>query len=100
MNIYISADMEGLSGVASDRQVTRGNRDYERARKRMTREVNALINALFLEGVDRVVVNDSHANMENILIEEFDSRAELISGSPKPFSMMEGIDRTFDAVFF
>ena len=100
MKIYISADMEGLSGVVSQKQVCSGNKDYERARRRMTKEVNAVINALFTEGVDEVVVNDSHSSMDNILIDEFDKRATLISGSPKPFSMMEGINSSFDAVFF
>ena len=100
MKIYISADMEGLSGVVSQKQVINGNKDYERARSRMTKEVNAVIDALFAEGANEVVVNDSHAGMDNILIEEFDGRATLISGSPKPYSMMEGIDPTYDAVFF
>ena len=38
--------------------------------------------------------------MDNILIEELDSRVSLISGDLKPLSMMEGIDDSFDGVFF
>ena len=100
MKIYISADMEGLSGVVSRKQVEPGNSDYERTRKMMTDEVNAMIDAFIFRGANKVVVNDSHANMDNILIEEFDERGHLISGSPKPLSMMEGIDESFDLCVF
>jgi D-amino peptidase len=37
--------------------------------------------------------------MANILIEELNPAAELISGSPKPFGMMQGIGPDVDAVF-
>lgn len=100
MKIYISADMEGISGVVSMQQTEPGNSEYERARRMMTKEVNAVIEAAFDNGAKEVVVNDSHNNMDNILIEELDSRASLISGDHKPLSMMEGIDQSFDAVFF
>lgn len=100
MRVYISADMEGISGIVSDKQVTAGNSDYERARKLMTKEVNTMVDALFFRGANEIVVNDSHSSMDNILIEDFDKRAELISGSPKPLGMMEGIDKTFDFCVF
>jgi D-amino peptidase len=100
VKIYISADMEGISGVVSHAQVDPPGPDYERARHRMTREVNLVIDAAFEHGAREVVVNDSHNDMDNILYEDLDPRAHLISGSPKPLSMMQGIDETFDAVFF
>ena len=100
MKVYISADMEGISGIVSSKQVISGNDDYERARKMMTKEVNTMVDAFFFRGANEVLVNDSHASMDNILIEEFDERAELICGSPKPLSMMEGIDESFDFCVF
>ncbi len=100
MKIYISADMEGISSIVSLGQTVPGNRNYERACHLMTREVNAVVESALKNGATEVVVNDSHNNMDNILIEEFHSRASLISGSPKPLSMMQGIDESFDAVFF
>lgn len=100
MKFYISADMEGISGIVSNKQVSSGNKDYERARKMMTEEVNTMIDALFFRGANEVLVNDSHGSMDNILIEDFDERAELISGSPKSLSMMEGIDSSFDFCIF
>jgi D-amino peptidase len=47
-----------------------------------------------------VVVNDSHGDMENLLPEDMDPRAELILGSPKVLSMMEGFGSGFDVALF
>jgi len=46
-------------------------------------------------GATEVVVNDSHGSMRNLIAYELDRRAELISGSPKPLSMMEGLLSSF-----
>ncbi len=83
MKIFISADMEGISTVVSMGQVDPGSKVYERARKQMIREVNDVIEAAFENGAKEIVVNDSHYNMANILIEELDSRATLNKREPK-----------------
>jgi len=100
MKVYISCDMEGISGVVSSEQTHMGNKEYERARKLMTEEVNAAIEGVLLGGAKEVVVNDAHGQGRNILIEELNPQAQLISGWPKPWGMMQGIDETFDAAFF
>jgi D-amino peptidase len=66
----------------------------------MAEDVNAVIAGLFEAGVAEVVVNDSHGDMTNIIADALDPRASLISGTPKPLSMMQGIDSTFDACVF
>jgi D-amino peptidase len=65
----------------------------------MTAEANAAIEGAVAGGATEVVVNDSHGGMDNILIEDLDPVARLITGSPKPFGMMEGVSRGVDAVF-
>ncbi|MGJ8455193.1 M55 family metallopeptidase [Pseudothermotoga sp. U03pept] len=100
MKIFISVDMEGISSVVSTSHVEPDTKEYERFRRLMTKEVNAVVEAAYEFGATEVVVNDSHNNMDNILIEELHPRAVLISGSPKPWSMMQGIDESFDAAFF
>src|SRR5215469_1280655 len=100
MKIFISADMEGTAGVTDRDQVTAGTADYARFRRLMTEEVNAAILGALEAGAKEIVVNDSHATMRNLLIEELHPQAQLVSGSPKPYSMMQGIDASFDAVFF
>jgi D-amino peptidase len=66
----------------------------------MTGELNAAIEGALAGGASEVLVNDSHDSMRNILIEELNHSVQLISGSPKPLSMMQGIDDSFHAAFF
>ncbi|MCX6143124.1 MAG: M55 family metallopeptidase [Ignavibacteriales bacterium] len=99
LKVYISADMEGITGVVSADQTGAGP-DYGMARKWMTDDVNAAIVGALEAGATEVVVNDSHGDMRNILPGELNPNAALISGSPKPFGMMQGIDASFDAVMF
>jgi D-amino peptidase len=63
----------------------------------MTAEANAAIQGAVDAGATRILVNDSHWTMRNLLAEELHETAELVSGGPKPRSMMEGIDGGFDA---
>jgi len=100
MNVLISVDMEGISGVVTGDHTSSSHKEYERFRKLMTAEANAAIEGALAGGADQIVVNDSHSGMANILIEELNPVAELISGSPKPFGMMQGIGPEVDAVFF
>jgi len=101
MKVYISCDMEGISGVVAGKQTDNREEEYKRAQKLMTGEVNAAIEGALASGASEVLVNDSHGSMRNILIEELNPNAQLISGSPKPLSMMQGInDSFFDAAFF
>lgn len=100
MKIYISADIEGISGVVNSSHTMQSGHDYFRARKLMTDEVNAAIRGAKLAGAKEILVNDSHGPMTNIMIEELEEGADLISGNKKLLGMMEGIDESFDAVLF
>jgi D-amino peptidase len=100
MKILIAADMEGITGVTTWDQVTPGHAEYARFRRSMTADVNAAARGAFETGADEVLVADGHWNGSNILIEELDPRAKLNTGSPSPFSMMQGIGRGVDGVFF
>jgi D-amino peptidase len=100
MKILIAADMEGITGVTTWDQVNPSHAEYARFRKLMTQDVNAAIRGAYDGGADEVIVADGHGNGTNILIEELDPRARLNSGSPSPFSMMQGIDESIDGVIF
>ncbi len=100
LKILISADMEGVSGVVHRDQVTRTNKDYERFRRIMTDDVNAAIRGAYDAGADSVLVTDGHGNGRNILVEDLDARARLNSGSPAPFSMVQGINSSITAAMF
>jgi D-amino peptidase len=100
MKVFISADMEGISGVVASTHVDSQQAEYQRFRKLMTADVNAAIRGALAGGATLVVVNDAHGDMRNILIEELHPDAQLIAGSPKPLSMMQGIEEGFEAAFF
>lgn len=91
MKIFISVDIEGIAGVNEPLQGQRGNPEYEIARRLMTREANAAIRGAFDGGANEVVVADSHGPMRNMIAEELDPRALLVSGKPRPLSMIEGL---------
>lgn len=100
MKILIATDMEGITGVTTWDQVTPGHAEYARFRRLMTQDVNAAIRGAFEAGAEEVLIADGHWNGSNILVEELDSRARLNTGSPSPFSMMQGIDESVDGVMF
>ena len=104
MRIYISVDMEGVAGVVHEDQTNpvdpRCAGEYARFRRLMTDEANAAITGALEGGATRVVVNDSHWTMRNLLAEALHPEAELVSGSPKLGSMMEGVELGFDAALF
>lgn len=100
MEIYISVDMEGVAGVATLDQIFRGGFGYPEAARLMTLETNAAIAGAFDAGATSVTVNDSHGAMDNLIPAELDSRARLITGSPKAQCMAQGISSRFDAALF
>lgn len=100
MKVFISADMEGATGVTGWDDVGPGKQPYERFRKLLTGDVNAAIEGALEAGATEVLVNEAHDGMRNILIEELNPGARMISGfRGKRLCMMEGIDEGFDAVF-
>ena len=100
MKILIAADMEGITGVVHADQTNPSHAEYGRFRKLMTGDVNAAIAGAHAGGADEVVVSDGHWDGRNVLIEELDNRARLNSGTPAPFSMVQGVDAGVDGVLF
>jgi D-amino peptidase len=101
VRIFISVDMEGIGGITTIRQTTRGTDDYEWARLLMTQEANAAVAGAADAGALEIVVSDSHGGMGNILPLELDPRADLVQGTPKlPWSMMTGIEEGFTGCAF
>ncbi len=100
MRIYLSVDMEGITGLPDETFVSASMHNYDRARKIMTEETNNVIESAFQAGAGNVLVNDSHSKMNNILIDELHPDAELISGGVKTYSMVHGIDNSFAGAMF
>lgn len=100
MKVYISADMEGVSGVVHTAQTNPRGVDYERARRWLAAEVNAAVAGAFEGGAEEVVVSDGHGGNgnRNLLVDHLDPRAQLITGRPRPLGQLEGLDDGFAAV--
>lgn len=100
MKLYISIDMEGISGLVDNTFVDSRQINYSRGQHIMTDEANHVIGTAFDEGCKEVVVNDSHSKMNNLLIEKLHPETQLISGDVKPFSMVQGLDASFTGAAF
>lgn len=101
LKVFISVDMEGITGIVNWEEVSRDGKDYDYFRQVMTKEANASIEGALEAGATEILVRDSHGSARNILPEMLNRNARLLrdwSGGFK--SMMEGIDETFDAVIF
>ncbi|MDR2112704.1 MAG: M55 family metallopeptidase [Candidatus Accumulibacter sp.] len=98
MRILIATDIEGVAGVVHPEQTRAGSAEYERARRWMTGEASAAARGAFEGGAAEVRVNDSHGAYRNLLADELDPRARLVSGKPRALGMMAGLEAGFDGV--
>jgi D-amino peptidase len=97
---FVSVDMEGIGGVVTDQQIVVGGFEYQKFRELMTDEANAALAALREAGATEFVVADSHGNFQNLLPDKFAADVQLVRGAPRPLTMMQGIDDSFDGVVF
>ncbi|MCG9894028.1 MAG: M55 family metallopeptidase, partial [Fimbriimonadaceae bacterium] len=103
MRVYISADIEGCTGVVSWGQAG-GPRDssfdWDFARRMMTHDVNAAIRGAREGGATRILVKDSHNSSKNLLIDQLEPGVQLISGTGAGRDgMMTGVAEGFDLAF-
>jgi D-amino peptidase len=98
--IFISADMEGITGVVQPAQLGPEGFEYQRAREWMTAEVNAAIQGARDAGPADIVVCDSHGNGQSVLIDRLPDDVQIVRGFPRPLEMMQGVDASFAAALF
>ena len=99
MKIFISADMEGATGITAIEQCESCRPEYAFGRQMQRHDVLAAVRGALDGGADEVIVNDAHNHMTNLKIVDWPKGSKLISGSPKTLGMMEGFDLC-DGVFF
>ena len=100
LKVFVSVDMEGISGIVDGSMTGRDQPDYQKGRALMVGDVNAAIEGILTLGEAEIVVSDGHGSMTNIEPEELNRAATLVRGTPKPLSQMAGIDGSFDAAVF
>lgn len=100
MKLFISADIEGVACVTHGDHGKLEGPEYEMARHWMTAETNAAVEGAIDAGATEIVVADGHGHMRNLLPDELHEDVLLVRGTPRPLLQMEGLDDSFDAVFF
>ncbi|HAX24647.1 MAG TPA: M55 family metallopeptidase [Thermomicrobiales bacterium] len=103
MNVYISVDMEGITGIVHGDMMGAEGREYDRGRRLMTGDANAAVEGAARAGADYILVADGHGPMRNIFFEDLHPAAHLMSGSAnaRDYCQLQGVDsRSFDAALF
>ena len=101
MRIFLSADIEGVAGIAHLPSTGPGRFDYEAGRRWMTLEVAAACEASIAAGATEIVVTDGHGAAHNLLFDELPDCVRLIRSWPRPLIQMQGIeDGHYDAAIF
>jgi D-amino peptidase len=100
MKVYISADIEGIAGIAHWDEADPAHADYEEFRRRMTDHVAAACEGAVAAGAEEILVRDAHATARNVRAEALPRQAGIVRGwSGHPLEMVQELDDTFDAVF-
>jgi D-amino peptidase len=92
MRMLISADMEGATGVTWPGDVMPGTEQWQRCRRMFTSDVNAAVAGFLDAGAAEVMINEAHSTMRNLLLEDLDERAVMLTGRHKELSMVQGIE--------
>jgi D-amino peptidase len=99
MKVYITADIEGATGATHWDETDKKNPDYGEFQEQMTAEVVAACEGALSAGATEIWVRDAHWTGRNISASKLPREAKLVRGwSGHPFSMMQGLDETFQAV--
>ncbi len=99
MRIYISADIEGITGTTHWDETERNKPDYGEFRDQMTAEIAAACEGALDAGATEVWVKDAHDSARNIIASKLPKSTKLVRGwSGHPFGMVEGLDDSFHAL--
>lgn len=101
MKVYISVDIEGVTGVTNWNETILGHSEHTWAAEQMTKETIAACEGAIEMGAKEIIVKDAHDSGRNIDITKLPREARVIRGwTSSPESMMAGIDESYDAVIF
>lgn len=99
--LFISADLEGTAGVTHWDETEQGKWLYAHFAEQMTREVTAACEGALAAGYEDILVKDAHDSGRNIDPARLPIQAKILRAwSRHPYSMMFGLDDSFDGVVF
>jgi D-amino peptidase len=101
MKVFISADIEGITGVTHWDETEKPINDYKEFQQQMTDEVNAACQGALAAGATEIWIKDSHGSGRNLILNQLPKEARIVRGwSGHPFYMVQELDDTFDAIMF
>ncbi len=99
MKVFVTADIEGVTGAAHWEETDQKNAFYGELREQMTAEVAAACEGALKAGATDIWVKDAHGWARNIIAAKLPRQVRLVrSWSGHPFGMMQELDGTFHAV--
>jgi D-amino peptidase len=99
MKVYVSADIEGVTGVTHWDEASLHKADSDASREQMTAEVAAACEGAIAAGATEIWVKDAHDTGRNLIASKLPQEARLIRGwSGHPFMMVQELDSTFAGV--
>lgn len=99
MKIYISADIEGVTGVSTWTEAE--DIGAFEAREQMTKEVVAACEGALAAGATEIMIKDAHGEGKNLIHSMLPKEVKIISGwSNHPYNMVEGLGENFQGVIF
>ena len=101
MKVFISVDMEGISGLVRWMDVGPAGIDFDRNRSLMTADANAAIEGAFHAGATEVIVEENHGveDLCVLIMDEIDPRCRVIRGAGRPgATTMAGLDESTGVV--
>ncbi|MED1954165.1 M55 family metallopeptidase [Brevibacillus centrosporus] len=98
--LFISADIEGITGITNWNEADIEKSFSKYFTEQMTKEVNAACEAALAAGVEDILVKDAHSTARNLDPSKLPEQVRILRGwTNDPFSMMAGLDESFDGVF-
>jgi len=99
LKAFISVDLEGLPFIVNLGQLNLKGKLYDEAREIATKITLNIVYELHDQGFDEIIVADSHGPMVNLYVNELPEYVEIVRGTPRPISMVAGIEECDVALF-
>lgn len=101
MKLYISTDIEGITGVTSWSETDILKSESKQYVFQLEQEITKICNLSKKMGFNEIIVKDAHETGRNISHKSLPKYVKLIKGfSGHPLCMLEGLDNTYDAIAF
>ncbi|MBR3106729.1 MAG: M55 family metallopeptidase [Clostridia bacterium] len=101
MKLFISADIEGTTGITLWDETENGHSRYSYFAEQMTKEVKAACEGAMAAGADDILIKDAHDSACNLIPSMLPEEIRIFRGwGSDAFSMMSGLEPGYDGVFF